>query len=332
MACLTIRIQCFYTEGLDNYNRESDTYNNLYADKSYYYINVQGQDGKRMPLMTEPTGAATLTVNNFNDSQYHEVDLINIGRLKRRWFGEDFDVTSEQSFAFNFPGINTAVPVKLRVIAGGICSVPTTFKVSANNTEVGNMTIPKLGKFDAARADSLVNNNITASENIVIKLSYNNAGVPSSKAYLDLIQLRCERALKGYGKQFRFQYNASATGIGIAEYQISNASGINQIWDITDIYNVTRTNTNTASNITFKANLGELRKYITVALNDLYTPLKEAQTRVFNQNLKGNIFKDAQGNFADIDYIIVAPYTFTPQAERLANFHLLTSQCKSSKP
>jgi hypothetical protein len=83
MACLTIRIQCFYTEGLDNYNRESDTYNNLYADKSYYYINVQGQDGKRMPLMTEPTGAATLTVNNFNDSQYHEVDLINIGRLGR---------------------------------------------------------------------------------------------------------------------------------------------------------------------------------------------------------------------------------------------------------
>lgn len=316
----------FYAEGLDNYNRDSDTYNNLYADKSYYYINVQGQDGKRMPLMTEPTGAAAITINNFNDSQYHEVDLINIGRLGRRWFGEDFDVTSEQSFSFNFPGINTAVPVKLRVIAGGICSVPTTFKVSANNTEVGNMTIQKLGKFDAARADSLVNNNITASENIVIKLSYNNAGVPSSKAYLDLIQLRCERAIKGYGKQFRFQYNASATGIGIAEYQVANASGINQIWDVTDIYNVTRTNTNTASNIAFKANLGELRKYIAVALNDLYTPLKEAQTRVFNQNLKGNIFKNAQGNFADIDYIIVAPYTFTPQAERLANFHRTYSQ------
>jgi hypothetical protein len=316
----------FYAEGVDNYNKDSDTFNNLYADKSYYYINVQGQDGKRMAPMSEPTGATTLTINNFNESQYHEVDLVNIGRLGRRWFGEDFDINSEQSFGFNMPGINTAVPVKLRIIAGGTSSVPTTFSVKVNNTDIGNMTIPKLGKFDAARADSLTSNNITAAENMVVKLTYNNNGVPSSKAYLDLIQLRYERALKGYGKQFRFQYNAAATGIGIAEYQIPNASGINQIWDITDIYNATHTPTNTQSNIAFKANLGELRKYVAVALNDLYTPLKEAQTRVFNQNLKGNIFKDAQGNFADIDYIIVAPYAFVPQAERLANFHRTYSQ------
>ena len=51
------------------------------------------------------------------------------------------------------------------------------------------------------------------------------------------------------------------------------------------------------STFSFKANLGEVRKYIAVDASDYYTPLKESQTKVANQNLKGTIFKNAQGQF-----------------------------------
>jgi len=74
-------------------------------------------------------------------------------------------------------------------------------------------------------------------------------------------------------------------------------------------------------NFAFKADFGELRKYIAIDLNDLYYPLLEPQPRVFNQNLKGTIFVNAQGQMQDVDYLIVSPTIFTPQAEKLANFH-----------
>ena len=58
-----------------------------------------------------------------------------------------------------------------------------------------------------------------------------------------------------------------------------------------------------------------------VDMSDTFTPLRESNSVVVNQNLKGTIFKDAQGNFQDIDYLIITPELLTTQAERLADFH-----------
>lgn len=316
----------FYAEGVDNYNSDSDTTVNLYADKSYYYINVQGDAGKRIQPMQQPTGTVTTAITTFDDYQYHEVDEVNIGRLGRRWFGEEFDVNSDQEFAFSIPNIVTATPVKLKVYTGGSSPVATTFKVEANNQLAGTITVPSLGQYHVGEPGILPPTDIAAAENISVKLSYNNNGVPGSKAYLDYIELHSKRNLKGYGRQFRFQYDPAVSITGIAEYQLTGAAGISQVWDITDIYNATKAENNAQASFAFKSNLGELRKYIAVDFSDLYTPLKETQSRVFNQNLKGTIFKDAQGQFKDIDYIIVTPYAFSPQAEKLANFHRTYSQ------
>ena len=145
--------------------------------------------------------------------------------------------------------------------------------------------------------------------------------MPTSKGYLDYIAIKTKSSLTGYGKQFRFQYNNTLNEIGsIAQYQFNNASGIKQIWDITDLYNVTSFANNNAPNLSFKATL-DSKKYIAIDPNDYYSPLKEQQTRVANQNLKGTIFLDNQGAFKDIDYLIVTPSSLNTQAEKLANFH-----------
>jgi hypothetical protein len=49
----------FYAEGIDTYNVESQTYNNLYDSKSYYYITTSGGDGKGLRTQTNPMEAAT---------------------------------------------------------------------------------------------------------------------------------------------------------------------------------------------------------------------------------------------------------------------------------
>ena len=109
----------FYAEGVDQWNAESQTTNNLYDSKSYYYINVQGNDGKRIPDIQQPSAASDFQITTFDDSQYYEVDNVNIVRLGRRWFGEQFDFTDQQSFQFKIPNIVASTTVNLYIFRSG---------------------------------------------------------------------------------------------------------------------------------------------------------------------------------------------------------------------
>ena len=314
----------FYAEGVDTWSDESQTNINLFDTKSYYYVTAQGNDGKRISTMAQPTGSSTLNLTTFDDHQFHELDLINIAHLGRQWFGESFEINQDQEFSFTFPNIDTATPVKLSVVAASAAFTTTSFKVSANGLDVATIPFSALtsGSGIQFNVGTLPNNTaFPGSESIKIKLSYNNNGVPGSKGYLDNIRLTAKRKLQGYGKQFEFQYDLSNSNLGIVSYAISSASGISQIWDVTDIYNVIKVeNTNQAA-FSFKANLGELKKYVAIDALDYYIPIKSSKSKIANQNLKGTIFKNAQGQFQDIDYVIITPTFLTTQAEKLANFH-----------
>ena len=314
----------FYGEGVDTWNPESLTFTNLYDTKSYYYITVQGTDGKRITPMAQPSGNSTLTVTSFDDHQYHEVDLINIARLGRQWFGESFEVKDEQEFDFTFPNIDSATPVKLMLTAASAAFTPTSLNATANGTAAGTISFPALNNNTETEfvLGSLPNNtSFSGTENIKIKLKYNNNGVPGSKGFLDNIRLIAKRKLQGYGKQFHFQYDQSSSSLGIVNYSISNTATIPQVWDVTDIYNVTTIENSNQSTINFKVNLGELRKYIALDASDYYTPLKDTKSKIANQNLKGTLFRNGQGQFQDIDYVIITPTFLATQAEKLATFH-----------
>lgn len=315
----------FYAEGVDQWNAESDTSNNLYADRSYYYVNVQGANGKRISPMLQPSTSATTTINIFDDYQYHETDAVNIANLGRRWFGEVFDIVTEREFQFTIPNIVTSTPVNLTAYVAAASLTSTEFKFDVNGQAAGTATLSRIEEHIYGRA-SLFVANTTAAENLTVKVSYSNNGVPGSKGYLDYIRIKSKRNLRGYGKQFAFRYDDAVSNVGTGEYQLSNANSINQVWDITDIYNVTNIENNGQATIAFKSALGSLKKYVAVDFNDFYIPSKETQTRVANQNLKGTIFNNSQGQPQDIDYVIITPGIFSSQAERLANFHRNYSQ------
>ncbi len=306
----------FYGEGVDNWSEENLTFGNLYEDKSYYYVNYDLGEGKRIQEMNQPSGSPVVTFTTFDDEIFKEVDLINIGKVGRRWYGESFKINNIQNFNFNIPNIVAGSQISLRVAVAAKSSIDTNFKLEANNVNIGALSISKSDVFNLL--DS--NNTIGASDNINIKLTYNNLGVPTSEGYLDYISLTSKRNLVGYGKQFRFQNNLSSSGSGIANYQITNSININQIWNISDIWNVTSI-TNNQSNISFNSNLGNLQKFIAIDSNDLYSPQKDSNIRVGNQDLKGTIFQDEYGVFQDIDYLIITPAFLNSQAQKLANFH-----------
>ena len=312
----------FYAEGMDNWSDENDTHLNLYSDKAYYYVTTDGDFGKRMNTMVQPTGATTLTLTNFDDYQFHEVDLINLNRLGRMWFGESFQLDNEQEFNFNFPNGTSGSPVNVEFHFGDISFVNTKFIATINGGAPETINLTHIfGSSPVELIEKYHSTTTTSNSAINIKLAYDNTGVPSSKGYLDYIKLSTKSNLSGYGKQYRFQYNNANLQSGIVQYQFNNAATINQVWDITDIYNVTTAINTNQNDFFIKANLGQTKKYIAVDLNDCYAPLKDNTTAVANQNLKGTIFNNNQGNFQDIDYLIVTPSALTNPAERLANFH-----------
>lgn len=311
----------FYAEGVDNWSEENGSHNNLYADRSYYYVTSKGGAGKRMAAMPQPDGAPTVTVKSFDEYLYHEKDIVSVGRVGRKWHGEMFNVENEQEFEFTIDDIDPQ-PVTIKVSAAANSTSSSSMVVEVNGQNLGNLSFGAPGQYDAAEDGSYTGTFNPSGEDIDITLTYNNNGIPGSNAWLDYIIIQGKRKLLGNGRQFRFRYNDAANDNGIIQYQLSNASGIREVWDITDIYNASKAeNEDGLAQFSFTAAMGEIRQYITVVPNDYYTPLRDSKPRIANQNIKGTIFENSTGQFQDVDYLIVTPALLNAQAERLANLH-----------
>ena len=313
----------FYAEGLDNWSDENQTNLNLYAKKAYYYVTASGGTGKRIADFVQPTDAPTTTITSFDDYKFHEIDKENVAKLGRVWFGEQFSINNSQEFTFEVPNLITSSPVNFKIHTASSSAVPTSFKAEVNGQLIGTSTFGALSPGSGTVAQERYLNNSVAvnSSTFSVKLTFENGGAPNSKGYLDYINVKSKRELKGNGEQFRFQYDAATATIGVGKFDISNASSINEVWDITDIYNVTKIDNSGSSSFSFAAYMGEVRKYIAVVSSDYFSPQKESKSRVQNQNIKGTVFKNSQGQFQDVDYLIFTPKNLNGQAEKLANFH-----------
>ena len=313
----------FYAEGVDTWNDESLTSVNLYSDKSYYYVTSSGGSGKRIQEVTQPTALPNMTFTQYDAVKVYEQDLVNVAKLGRRWFGEQFNITNSQNFSLDFLNLDTTEPIEAKINFASKSPNPTSFTISANGQNIGNVNF--LGIVNGAAFDAYentLNTSFTSSSSSVnFQIDYNNGGVPSSNGYLDFIRLKGKCNLQGSGSQFEFFNEDEATNIGVGEYQISNAASVDQVWNVTDIFNVEKYTNTTGSSFSFRVNLGQERKYFAVNQSDFLIPLKEVNSVVANQNLKGTIFLDNTGSFQDIDYLIITPKDLESQAERLANFH-----------
>jgi hypothetical protein len=113
------------------------------------------------------------------------LDLINIAKLGRQWFGESFDIKQDQEFEFNFPNIDVSTPVKLKQLQL-LQLTPTSFQITSSGQTIGNISFPAINTNSDTEFNLgfLPNNtSFTGSELVKIKLSYNNNGVPGSKVF-----------------------------------------------------------------------------------------------------------------------------------------------------
>ncbi len=312
----------FYAEGPTGYSQESNTNLNIYTDRSYYFLNISGGNGKRIMPMTQPDGDPDLTIDTFQDYKFHEVDEYNLVKAGRRWFGDRFDIEPSKSFEFEFPNLVTSSPVQLKVYVAAVSESQTSMQVNVNGSAVETLIFNPIND-DTLASEDWVNNAISISASTInVSLDYNNGGNPSALAYLDYISIEALRNLTYSGEQFIFKNNVVTQNSGIGQYSISNSANITEVWDITDKFNITGLiNADNSNTLNFKSNLGSLRTYLALDNSSYFDPLKDTNSSVDNQNIKGTIFQNETGQFQDVDYIIVTPQLFLSQAERLAEIN-----------
>lgn len=312
----------FYGIGPKGFQEETNSNINPYTDKSYYFINISSGNGKRIQPLQEPDGEAIHQINSYNDYLFHENDEYNIAQIGRRWFGDRFYFENERVFTFDIPGIDTAKPIKINVYAAAASDLNTSMQVLINGANQDVLFFNKTSSNLLGDDDSYIGEIPVNSQNITVKLIYDNSGNPSSLGFLDFISIEAERSLSYTNGQFQFKNNSTANLSGIGQFNISNASAIHAIWDITDQFNITSfNNIESSSSVSFKTNFGEVRTYVALDESDFFNPKKDSNSFVANQNIKGTIFLGNSGGFQDIDYLIITPNEFQSQAERLANIN-----------
>ena len=90
----------FYAKGPHSWevNPAQGTVNhiqNIYSDKSYYFMTINEDDGKRIQSSSPVVGSASTQITTFNDYVFYEKETTNLFATGKKWLGEDFSVDNE---------------------------------------------------------------------------------------------------------------------------------------------------------------------------------------------------------------------------------------------
>src|SRR5690606_28994466 len=101
-------------------------------------------------------------------------------------------------------------PIALTVKAAAASESNTSMAITVNSTSLDPLNFTNIGEGRLLSLDYLVDEIPSSGETVTVDLTYNNAGNPSSIAYLDYIALWVVRQLSGVDGQLAFRYNDTA--------------------------------------------------------------------------------------------------------------------------
>lgn len=322
-------------KGLELTNTPSDnSHINSYSDKTYYYINVGSSLGKRIQSFIQPISTAIETLNTFKDYKFHEIDDYSLAFVGRRWFGDKFDFENVKEFDFSFPNTTLTSPtvpgetplsksVKLTVIGASASSTTSNLVMQVNGVTESILSLAGVPLFSPTSvSESVFSAEIqVATDAINIRIEHDKLGNPGAEAYLDYIALEVERDLIFVDNQLVFKPYSEVNSSGVVNLSLSNAESVNQVWEVSDHYNVSSISTSNQETVVFKSVLEANHQFVAFSPTTYKFPNANGNSLVQNQNLKGSIFLDSNQNFQDIDYLMLTTQSHLSQANRLANIN-----------
>ena len=308
----------FYGQGADIWTYdESKTFFNLTvhdcASSSYYYLTDDAGAGKQMQVAASLSGPANSTVTQYDDIRHHELDDINLLGSGQEWYGEHFDIITEQTFILDGADILLTEDVKVRINAVARASATTSFQVSANGGSIGSLQIAGTSLSSetlpyANPDDEILSFTPTADvRSITMRYNKNSA---SAQAWLNFITLNARSPLTLESTSLIFRDQLSFGAGNISEFHITDAQDA-IVWDISNPTMARIMNTTMeGSTLKFTTNTDSLKEFI-VFKGRGNTPILEGDDvgPVPNQNLHG-----LQGR----NYVIISHPDFISSARSLA--------------
>ncbi|NQU32178.1 MAG: type IX secretion system sortase PorU [Bacteroidetes bacterium] len=299
------------------YNIFEGRYNhvtNIYSDTSYYFFTPDKGTAKSIANLDGLGNEPTQFVNSFTDYSVHENEYENMISSGKEWYGERFTGdTIERVFSFHFPNLITSKPVYLSIDLIGRASIDSYYDIFINDTKIVDSTkirfvTSSLGIF--ARKSSADQTFFVEDGDINVKIKYQSDD-DNAIAWLDFIEMNVERQLVFEGNQMKFS-NPHASAMGnITEFEISNSTVGDIVWDITDIHNPRKIIGTFENGIyRFVVPTDSLKTFTMFNGDEYYSPVSYEDIQ--NQNLH------AIGN---VNFVIIRPDKFAVEAERLAIIH-----------
>ena len=289
----------------------SDNSVNIYENFSYYFINFDKGEGKRVTLSDIAPSSKVYT--RYDDYQFineEKTNFLNIGRL---WVGDAFNANKSVSFTTKTAIKPTdTVKIKSSVYVKNAANDKITFSINGQNSSsftVSNSPEIKIKEIPWETSAS----NLSGT---TLKIDYTlESSNPLVAYYLDYAEVQYKQDLVYNDAQMNFRVFEIPTGSGETfGFTVENATNVEQIWDVSDITNAKKI-VNKSSGAQFSFGYTTNSPYF----NNEFVAFKNSASfeplfveKVDNQDLSG---------LKNVDYLIVTTRDFTPQAERIANYY-----------
>jgi hypothetical protein len=297
-----------FNEALDRFVHE----NHFYSDLKTYFISPNAGTGKRVGSINQPIANANASYSTFNDYAFIENDLVNLNNSGTDWFGDQFGVTLQKNYIFNFPNLSGTSSAVLDVRTAARASSNSSFNVQYNGATVTSMSIPSV---NLSSQTAPIGNSRTASgsfsaigNSITLALVYTQPNF-NATGWLDYLALNVTRNLQMAGNEMAFRVIDSKNH-AVVNYNLSNINAQTSIWDVTDLFSIGAVNFSlNGNNASFKAEGNEIKQF--VAFNTIENePVSFG--KINNQNLHGLESKDM---------VIITRPALLQYANELADFH-----------
>jgi len=310
----------FYANGptgwvKDSSNQKFSSRKNLYADKSYYFLNLDGSGGQRVPTQAGAP-APNVTVTDYNAYAVHELDEENPGTFGKIWWGDAMGsgpgLSTTKSIAFNFPPLTDSIKATahlgVRSPAGS-----NTLNVTCNGAPWGSFTFGGVPMTEGT--NPLIDKTVSAGfpgSGTTVSFDFSFAsGAIEAKAYIDYLLVNTRSQLRFSNGFLDFRDWRSVGPGKVAGFQLQDANGNVQVWDVSNPLQPVRMNgALSGSTYAFSNEAESLHEYI--AFDGSNAPAPAYIGLVPNQNLHGH---------EQVDLIIVTAPEFLSAAEALAQFH-----------
>lgn len=296
----------------DAYKKTFEHQRHDYSDYTYYFITVAAEPGQRIGKVTGSNDPATHQVNTFVDYKLHEKEENNLIKSGSRWFGEEFNVTTKENFAFAFSNMvpGSVVHLKTELAARAFKNSQFLLNMEGAEATVNISAVPN--NYNQIYANTKLHRMATApvGDQIDVALEFRK---PTSSAigWLDYIEINVTRELKFTTGQMAFRDGASFGYSNVAEFTLSNANGNIRVWDVTNPLLPARLDVPAVNQqMRWKAHTNVIPEYIAFDGSSFLKPVSVKS--IENQDLHG---------VGDVDMVILTHPDFIQEARRLESLH-----------